>query len=280
MVKEAQRFGFVDEGRLSAATTAQEFPMGSPNEPGIWRGVAQRVGRALVPLKQRGVLGLEAALDQVQTVLRAVKEHPLLTRDTADKRQGLVRILREVGAWMGQTRPLIKRLESSADQVMQSARLRLMAMQEVIKPLMGQMAHGIATGNVAANNIVPVGIPQARAIVRNKAGKQTEFGFASLIHRLGGGSLCGTRIEAKADEKQRPLRALAEYRAIFGQEATPELMVDDRGGDATATRERLASEGVPQVGMQPKGKRPWSVAEAVRDQMRSERGRTEGSIGI
>ena len=97
---------------------------------------------------------------------------------------------------------------------------------------------------------------------------------------MGGGSLFGTRIEAKADEKQRPLRALAEYRAIFGQEATPELMVYDRGGDSTATRERLASEGVPQVGMQPKGKRPWSVAEAVRDQMRSERGRTEGSIGI
>ena len=163
---------------------------------------------------------------------------------------------------------------------MQSARLRLMAMQEVIKPLMGQIAHWISTGKVAANKIVHVGIPQARAIVRNKAGKKTEFGLAYLINRLGGGYLFGTRIEANADEKQMPLRALAEYRAIFGQEATPELMVYDRGGDSTATRERLASEGVPQVGIQPKGKRPWSVAEEVRDQIRSERGRTEGSIGI
>ena len=33
------------------------------------------------------------------------------------------------------------------------------------------------------------------------------------------------------------------------------------------------------MGMQPKGNRPWSVAEAVRDQIRSERGRTEGRIG-
>jgi len=33
------------------------------------------------------------------------------------------------------------------------------------------------------------------------------------------------------------------------------------------------------VGIQPKGHRPWSVAEAVREQIRSERGRTEGSIG-
>ena len=280
VVKEAHRFGFVDEGILSADTTAQELPIGYPNEPGILRGLAQRVGRALVQLKKRGVLGLEAALDQVQTVLRSVKEHHLFTRDKADKRQVLVRILREVGELMVQTRPLIKRLESSADQVMQSARLRLMAMQEVIKPLMGQIAHWISTGKVAANKIVHVGIPQARAIVRNKAGKKTEFGLAYLINRLGGGYLFGTRIEANADEKQMPLRALAEYRAIFGQEATPELMVYDRGGDATATRERLASEGVPQVGIQPKGKRPWSVAEEVRDQIRSERGRTEGSIGI
>lgn len=33
------------------------------------------------------------------------------------------------------------------------------------------------------------------------------------------------------------------------------------------------------LGIQPKGKRPWSVAEGVRDQVRSERGQTEGVIG-
>ena len=33
------------------------------------------------------------------------------------------------------------------------------------------------------------------------------------------------------------------------------------------------------MGIQPKGKRPWSVAEGVREQIRSERGRTEGVIG-
>ncbi|PON09713.1 hypothetical protein C2W62_54015, partial [Candidatus Entotheonella serta] len=42
------------------------------------------------------------------------------------------------------------------------------------------------------------------------------------------------------------------------------------------TREQLAKAGVNQVGIQPKGKRPWSVVEAVREQIRSERGQTEG----
>ena len=48
---------------------------------------------------------------------------------------------------------------------------------------------------------------------------------------------------------------------------------------ADAICQRLAAAGVKDVGIQPKGKRPWSVAEAVREQIRSERGRTEGVMG-
>ena len=33
------------------------------------------------------------------------------------------------------------------------------------------------------------------------------------------------------------------------------------------------------MGIQPKGKRPWSVAEGVREQIRRERGQTEGVMG-
>ena len=279
VIKEAHRFGFVDERVLSADTTAQELPIGYPNEPGILRGLAQRCGRALTQMNKRGIQGLESALNQVQTILRSVKEHHLFTSGKAAKREVLTRILTEVGALIVHTRPLVKRLETSADRVIQSARLRLMAMHEVIKPLMGQIVHWISTGKVAANKIVHVGIPQARAIVRNKAGKKTEFGLAYLISRLGGGYLFGTLIAANVDERQMPLKALSGYRAIFGQEATPELVVYDRGGDSTATRNQLTSEKVKYVGIQPKGQRPWSVVEEVRDQIRSERGRTEGSIG-
>jgi hypothetical protein len=279
VLKEAHGFGFVDEGSLSADTTAQELPIGYANEAGILRGLAQRCGRALTQLQKRGVQGLEGALEQVQRVLRSVKEHHLFTKSKADKRQVLTRILTEVGELVVQTRPLVERLGTRWGRVIQSARSRLTAMHEVIKPLMGQIVHWVTTGNVAANKIVHVGIPQARAIVRNKAGKKTEFGLAYLIRRLGGGYLFGERIAANADERQMPLKALTGYRAIFGQEATPELVVYDRGGDSTPTRQRLALEGVRDIGIQPKGKRPWSVAEAVRDQIRSERGRTEGVIG-
>ena len=279
VIKEAYRYGFIDEGVLSADTTAQALPIGYPNEPGILRGLAQRCGRALTQLAKRGLCGLDRIQEQVQTILRSVQEHQLFTTGKADKREVLTRILKEVGALIVQTRPLVKRLATSADRVIQSAHARLLAMHEVIKPLTGQIVQWRSTGKVAANKIVHVGIPQARAIVRNKSGKKTEFGLAYLISRVGGGSLFGERIAANADERQMPLKALWGYRAIFGQEATPELVVYDRGGAATATRQRLALAGVKEVGIQPKGKRPWSVAEGVREQICSERGRTEGRIG-
>jgi hypothetical protein len=230
-------------------------------------------------LKKRGVQGLEAALGQVETVLRSVKEHHLFSKGKAEKREVLTCILREVGTLIGQTRVIETAVAGHSDRVIQRARSRLSAMHGVIKVLMGQIVHWVTTGQVAANKIVHVGIPQARAIVRNKAGKKTEFGLAYLISRLGGGYVFGQRIEANTDERQMPLKALAGSQALFGQQGTPELVVYDRGGDSTPRRQKRALAGVKAIGIQPKGKRPWSVAEAVRDQIRSERGQTEGVIG-
>ena len=214
VIKEAHRFGFVDEGSLWADTTAQELAMGYPNEPGILRGLAQRCGRALTQLQQRGIQGLDCALEQVQTILRSVKEHHLFTKSKADKRQVLTRLLREVGELMVQTRPIVECLGMQLDRVIQRARSRLMAMHEVIKPLMGQIVHGLTTGKVAANKIVHVGIPQARAMVRNKSGKKTEFGLAYLISRLGGGYVFGGGLwpmQTNGRCRSRPWLATGRY---------------------------------------------------------------------
>jgi hypothetical protein len=57
------------------------------------------------------------------------------------------------------------------------------------------------------------------------------------------------------------------------------LVVYDRGGSATATLRSLAHEGVQAIGIQPTGHGAWLVAEAVRETVRSERGKTAGLIG-
>jgi hypothetical protein len=258
----AKDYGFADIRTLSSDTTVQELPIGYPNEPGIIRGWAQRCGRALVKLKTRAVVGAEAALAQVQTILQTVKEHHLFAKGKQAKRQVLTRLLTEVGQLIVQTRRLVQGLGARRDRVTHHALTTLHTMHEV-----------------ANGKILHAGVTQARALVRHKAGKEVEFGLPYLLSRLGGGYVFGTLIRGVVDESKMPLQALAEYRAIFGAHATPTLMVYDRGGSATATLKALAREGVKQIGIQPKGTRAWSVAEAVRETVRSERGKTEGSIG-
>ena len=279
ILRVAQALGFADARILSSDTTAQELPIGYPNEPGILRGVAQRCGRALAKLKRRGVLGVDRALAQVQTILRSVKEHHLFAKGKDEKRQVLTRLLTEVGQLIVQTRPMVARLAQSRDRVPQSATATLGAMHEVAKRLIPQIVQWITTEVVAKGKIVHAGLTQARAMVRNKAGKKVEFGVSYLLSRLGGGYVFGTLIRGVVDESKMPMQALAGYRAIFGPQATPTLVVYDRGGYATATLRALANAGVNEIGIQPKGKGAWRVAEAVRETVRSERGKTEGIIG-
>jgi hypothetical protein len=275
----AKDLGFADPSILSADTTAQELPIGYPNEPGILRGLAQRCGRALVKLKTRGVLGVDHALNQVRTICRSVKEHHLFAKGKQAKRQVLTRLLTEVGQLVVHTRLMVTRLRQSRDRVTQHATATLVAMHEVAKRLIPQIVQWITTGVVAKGKIVHAGVTQARALVRPKAGKEVEFGLPYLLSRLGGGYIFGTLIRGMVDESTMPLQALAGYRAIFGAHATPALMVYDRGGYATATLRALANEGVKEIGIQPKGQGAWRVAEAVRETVRSERGKTEGIIG-
>jgi hypothetical protein len=275
----AKDCGFADPSILSSDTTAQELPIGYPNEPGILRGWAQRCGRALVKLKTRGVVGVDHALDQVQTILRSVKEHHLFAKGKQEKRQVLTRLLTEVGQLVVHTRPLVRQLGQSRDHVTQRAMATLGTMHEVARRLLPQIVQWITTGVVAKGKIVHAGLTQARALVRNKAGKAVEFGLPYLLSRIGGGYVFGTLIRGVVDESKMPLQALAGYREIFGAHATPGLMVYDRGGYATATLKALAHEGVKEIGIQPKGQGAWRVAEAVRETVRSERGKTEGIIG-
>jgi hypothetical protein len=279
LLRVAHDRGFADASLLSSDTTAQELPIGYPNEPGILRGLAQRCGRALVKLKTRAVLGVDTALAQVQTILRTVKEHHLFAKGKQEKRQVLTRLLTEVGQLIVHTRPLVTQLGQSRDRVTQRAVATLVAMHEVAKRLIPQIVQWITTGVVAKGKIVHVGVTQARALVRHKAGKEVEFGLPYLLSRLGGGYVFGTLIRGVVDEAKMPLQALAGYRAIFGAHATPALIVYDRGGYARATVRALANEGVKAIGIQPKGQGAWHVAEAVRETVRSERGKTEGIIG-
>jgi hypothetical protein len=279
VLKVSQRFGFADPSMLSSDTTAQELPIGYPNEPGILGGIAKRCSRALENLKNKGVQGVESVIDLAKKVVRSVKEHHLFAKDKEEKQKVLGRIIEETKTLITHTLHVTQSIKQSKDRVIQAATTKLQTMKEVVEQLIPQILHWIETGKVAKGKILHAGILQARAIVRNKIGKKVEFGLKYLINRIGGGYLFCKRVLATAAESKMPLLALACYRQIFGAEATPELFSYDRGGWAKSTAADLKKEGVEQIGIQPKGKAQWLVAEEVQKTVRSERGKTEGTIG-
>ena len=226
----AQDWGVAALSILSSDTTAQEVPMGYPNEPGLLRGLAQRCGRAWAKRTTRAGVGVETALAQGQSILRTVKAHHLFAKGTQAKRQVLTRVRTEVGQLIVQTRLLVQGLGARRDRVTHNAITTLQTMHAVAKRLIPQSVQWITTGGVAQGTMVQAGVSQARALVRHKAGKEVEFGLPSLLRRLGGGYIFGTLLRGVMDESKMPLQALAGYRAIFGAHATPALIVYDRGG--------------------------------------------------
>jgi hypothetical protein len=279
IVHEAKRHGFADANVLSSDTTMQELPIGYPNEPGILRGLAQRGLRALEKLGKQGVSGIEGAVEQAKQVLRSVKEHHLFAKGKEAKQQVLERIMAETEHLLTSSDAVVERLRTSQEALTRAAVGRLRRVSEVARELLPQIVHWLSTGTVAKGKILHAGLTQAVSVVRNKAGKRVEFGLPYLLHRLGGGYVFGTLLSRAPNETKMPLHALAAYRERFGDKSVPELMVYDRGGYAKGTLDELAQEGVKQIGVQPKGKGAWRVAEEVRETIRSERGMTEGIIG-
>ncbi len=279
IIKHAVDKGYGDAGRLSADTTTQELAIGYPHEAGILRGIAQRVQRVVVKLRKKGAAGVTAAIACSQRVLRSVKEYHLFAKVKEEKDRLLRRIIEETTELMAETTKLMPGLWQSRERVTQSAVTQLQRMSEVAAELIPQIEQWLESGKVAKHKILHATATQARAIVRNKVGKRVEFGLRYLINRIGGGYVFGSIVGSRRGEAQMPLVSLQCYRQIFGEHATPQLLVYDRGGHAQPTIKKLSRQGVEKIGIQPKGKAPWSVAEADRQVVRSERGKMEGSIG-
>ena len=66
---------------------------------------------------------------------------------------------------------------------------------------------------------------------------------------------------------------------MFGAKATPQMSIYDRGASLLVAAQGLKQEGVRKVGIPPRGQGAWLVGEKDQKVVKSERGKTEGSIG-
>jgi hypothetical protein len=279
IVAEAGRWGFGRPEVVSADTTVQEPQIGYPHEAGILRGIAQRVLRSLRKLHRKGCRGTAVAREKAQAVLQSVKHYHLLAKTKEEKDQVLRQIVHQTQDLIVASQIVSQRVRDTSRQAVRSAVAKLRQMAAVTHTLLPQIQQWLATGVVASGKLLHAGITTARAIVKNKVGKKVEFGLKWLLTRIEGGYVFGTVVPAHADERQMPLAALSQYRAVFGQKATPQLLVYDRGGSAAQTVKKLQQAGIPKVGIEPVGNAPWSIAAADQKEVKSQRAKIEGSLG-
>ena len=97
--------------------------------------------------------------------------------------------------------------------------------------MMTQVGHWIKTGFHRPGKIVSLWEKEARAIVRNKAGKVVEFGRRWIITRLEKGYIIGgpcERLGGGSDTAIMPA-VLEQFERAMGE--MPKMVVYDRGGD-------------------------------------------------
>jgi len=212
-------------------------------------------------------------------IIAKAKEHHLFAKTQERKKQILGQMVRQTRRLINEVERVAARQATDGRRAVTSAARTLSSMAEVARALLPQIAHWMKTQRVAKGKILHAGLTEARAIVRNKAGKKVEFGMQYLIGVLGGGYIFAQVVTKPTGETAMPERALSGYREIVGADQTPELFVYDRGGWSQDNVRSLKKQGVKKVGIQPRGKARWRVGGEDRRAVMSERGKTEGVIG-
>lgn len=277
VITTAQEVGFAGTELLSSDTTVQEPAIGYPNEPGILKGWAERIERALQRLRARGVQAAREGIAQAREIYHSVKHHHLFATTTAEKQRILQQLVKKSTELAKTVEAVSKQVSARCGRVKQNAKAKLLQLGAVARILLPQIKQWLQTGNVATEKIIHAGLTQARAIPKGKG--RVKFGMKWLIHRLTGGYLFGHRVAPRADENQMPVESLKDYRELFGQQASPKMVVYDRGASLPAAAKVLTQEGVRKVGIPPRGQGAWLVGEKDQTVVKSERGKTEGSLG-
>ena len=277
VIKTAEQLNFTNGETLSSDTTVQEPAIGYPNEPGILKGLAERIERSLKKLKARGVQAARDGIEQAKQIYRSVKHHHLFAKTKEEKKKILDEIVAQSEELIERTQAVILQVSERCGRVKQGAAATLKRMGEVASTLIPQIKQWMKTGKVATEKILHTGITAARAITKGTG--KVKFGMKWLLNRLPGGYVFGRRVAARADETTMPEEALKEYRQVVGAKATPKMAVYDRGASLPAAAKGLKKEGVKKVGIPPRGQGAWMVGEKEQKKVKSERGKTEGSLG-
>ncbi|MEK7731803.1 MAG: transposase [Planctomycetota bacterium] len=282
LVKWAVDEKLADPSLVVADTTAQEAAIPYPNEVGHMASflnavvaASGKVGKVLVGF----VKGLCA---RVKTAKKKVRAHRLFAKTASAKKQltkELAAIVEGINTELGQGLDAAKAQGERLKKQGKVAWNKLNALHGTMSKLLPQIRYWLRTGKVAAGKVINIHIPELYSIVRGKAGKAVEFGLKWGFARLRGGFILATVARGKGDmpDSRFALQAVDQHIALFGK--PPKSYAYDRGGYSRENIKKLKAKGVKEVGLAPRGRAKWAVANKVKEKLVNERAQVEGSIG-
>lgn len=281
-VKWAVEEKLADPRVVVADTTAQEAAIPYPNEMGLMAAfmtsvaaASKKAGKALKEFVEKSAAQFQAAKEKVREYRLFAKTKPVRDRMLAEMVTLAEGVQNELEVVLQHASASGARLKGYA----KVARAKAEQLHEVMKKLMPQIRYWLRTGQVAANKLINLHIPELYSVVRGKVGKAVEFGLTWGFTRLRGGFLLAQVALDRRElvDTKYAVRAVEEQIALFGK--PPRAYAYDRGGYSEANIAALSNLGVAEVGLAPRGGAKWAVSEKAKKQLVKERAQVEGGIG-
>jgi len=281
-VKWAVDEKLADPSVVVGDTTAQEAAIPYPNEMSLMAAFMGSVGRAA----RRGGTALKAFADKAVAKFKSAKEkirrYRLFTKTKKARRKLLAEMASMVEATQGQLGRALQEASAATRPITKYGKVahaKAVQLHETMKKLLPQIRYWLKTGRVAVDKIVSLHIPELYSIVRGKVSKPVEFGLSWGITRLRGGFLLATMAWNRRElvDTKFVMRAVDDCIALFGK--PPRAYAYDRGGHSLENVAELKKKGVQEVGLAPRGRVAWAVAEPVKERLVRERALIEAGIG-
>jgi hypothetical protein len=249
VVECARKEGFTGTALCSSDTTVQEAPIAYPTEVGHMKRIAEKLLGIGLSIRK----GLSQTLSKLSDkVTRLFTKIRLFTRGEGEKVKAKKKKLsQKLHRVVSKMRRLVKaEIKAMGEQ----SACKYQDALALHKKMLGQIEQWLRTGVHPAGKIVSLWLTDARAIMRNKAGKATEFGRRWIITRLEQGYIIGTickRLGSGSDTGLMP-EIVSHFKRMMGE--LPKTVVYDRGGDGPINHRAIEKAGIKNNSIFRKGK--------------------------
>ena len=239
VVHSAKEAGFTDGALCSSDTTVQEAPIAYPTEVGHMKNISEKlfgIGSRMKKGLSKTLLTLSMEAQRIFTKIR------LFTRGSDEK---TIKQKKKLGKALQKTVAKMERLvREEFERLGSLSQVKYREQLELYKKMLSQIRYWMRTGFHRPGKIVSLWALDARAIMRNKAGKMTEFGRRWIITKLTAGYIIGKvckKLGSDSDTGLMP-EILENFKLNLG--TNPKMVVYDRGGDGRKNHRILKQEKI------------------------------------